>query len=293
MTSSKDATGPPNNDMEKIETQQDIIERINKLLWRKTELDVNSTAKSLNKNDVDLVSVMSDAQVQKELRSLERIVAGYIGICEDKLRQRIEDLVAPELYAERNDVTLGPLPESMIVEEPLIEEAFGIGKHAATNPSATTATRPQESDKGQSITEEEIRSIQDPTDREGKALYFFYGTLMDPATLQRVTGLQTTPRMRPAHVVGYTTKLWGPFPVLLHGRRDDVVRGMACVIEGSRPKRRLEEYEGKDYDDWELELRLDKPDGTWDVAAGVTFKWVGPRDELEEGDFSLSKWQDI
>ncbi|KAI7782265.1 hypothetical protein LA080_013671 [Diaporthe eres] len=201
MASTKDATDRPNNETEKTETQQGIIESINQLIRQKTEIDVKSTAKSLNKNDVDLASIMSDAQVQRELRSLERIVAGYIGICEDKLRQRIEDL--------------------------------------------------------------------------------------------RVTGLQAAPRLRPAHVVGYTTKLWGPFPVLLHGRRDDVVRGMACEIEGSGPKRRLEEYEGKDYDEWELDLRLDKPDGKWDMAPGVTFKWVGPRDELEEGTFSLSKWQDI
>ncbi|KAH8780900.1 hypothetical protein F5883DRAFT_539006 [Diaporthe sp. PMI_573] len=273
---------------EKTETQQDVIESINKLLRRKTELDIKSTAKALSKNDVDLASIMSDEQVQKELRSLERTVAGYIGICEDKLRQRIEDLVAPELYAERNDVVLKPLPESMIVEEPLIEEAFGIGRHA------TTPTKPQEyHEEEQTHTEEEIRRIQDPIDRQGKTLYFFYGTLMDPATLQRVIGLDAAPRMRPAHVVGYITKLWGPFPVLLHGRRDDVVRGMACEIEGAGPKRRLEDYEGKDYDEWDLELRLDKPDGAWEGAPGVTFKWVGPRDELEDGTFSLSKWQDI
>ncbi|KAG6359875.1 hypothetical protein INS49_010928 [Diaporthe citri] len=294
MATSKDATGHPNNDMEKMETQQDIIESINKLLRRKTELDFKSTAKSLNKNDVDLALIMSDEQVQRELRSLERTVAGYIGICEHKLRQRIEDLVAPESYAERNDVVLEPLPESMIVEEPLIEEVFGIGKHATTSKTATTAPRPLEADsEQQKLIQEKFRSIQDPINREGEALYFFYGTLMDPATLQRVTGLQATPRMRPAHVVGYTTKLWGPFPVLLHGRRDDLVRGMACEIEGSGPKRRLEEYEGKDYDEWELDLRLDKPDGTWEVVPGVTFKWVGPRDELQAGTFSLSKWQDI
>lgn len=161
-------------------------------------------------------------------------------------------------------------------------------------PTAPTAHTPQNfKPLGQRLTEEEIRSIQDPTDREGKTLYFFYGTLMDPETLQRVTGLAAAPQMRPAHVVGYTTKLWGPFPVLLHGRSDEVVRGMACEIEGSRPKRRLEEYEGKDYDEWDLELWLDKPDGTWEMASGVTFKWVGPGDELEEGTFSLSKWQDI
>lgn len=288
MAASKDATDPAIIDMKRTGTQQDIIESINKLLRRTTELDVKSTAKSLNKNDVDLASIMSDEKVQRELRSLERTVAGYIGICEDKLRQRIEDLVAPELYGERNDVTLEPLPESMIVEEPLVEEAFGIGKHT------TTAARPHESDlEEHELTEEEIRGIQVPTDREGKALYFFYGTLMDPATLQRMTGLQTVPHMKPAHVVSYTTKLWGSYPVLLQGRRDDVVRGVVCEIEGSGPKRWLEEYEGKDYDEWDLDLRLDKPDGTWEVALGVTFKWVGPRDKLEEGTFSLSKWQDI
>lgn len=116
---------------------------------------------------------------------------------------------------------------------------------------------------------------------------------MDPATLQRVTRLAAAPRMRPAHVVGYTTKLWGPFPVLLHGLRDDVVRGVVCEIEGSGPKRRLEEFEGKDYDEWDLEVRLDKPDGTWEMANGVIFKWVGPRDELEEGTFNLSAWLDV
>ncbi|KAL2293723.1 hypothetical protein FJTKL_05544 [Diaporthe vaccinii] len=171
MASTKDATDRPNNETEKTETQQGIIESINQLIRQKTEIDVKSTAKSLNKNDVDLASIMSDAQVQRELRSLERIVAGYIGICEDKLRQRIEDLVAPELYAERNDFILERLPESMIVEEPLIEETFGIGKHATTCKTATTAPRPQESDpKRQALTEEQIRRIQDPTNREGKAL---------------------------------------------------------------------------------------------------------------------------
>lgn len=174
-----------------------------------------------------------------------------------------------------------------------MKEAFGIRKHTTTS-NMTTAKKPSEpGTDGQTLNQEETRKIQDATHREVKTLYFFYGTLMDPASLQRVTGLQAAPRMRPAHVVGYTTKLWGPFPVLLHGEQDDVVRGVACEIEGSELKRRLKEYEGKDFDEWELDLRLNKPDGVWEVARGVTFKWVGPRDELEEGTFSLSEWQSV
>ncbi|KAK2607013.1 hypothetical protein N8I77_005725 [Diaporthe amygdali] len=289
MSKPNGSADPPADKNQKTETQQDMVETIKKLLWQKTELDVRATADSLDKKDVDLAAIMSDEHVQRELHSLERTVAGYIGICEDRLRQRIEYLVAPEMLAERRNITSEPLPESMIVDESFVDEAFGLGKYS-TN---AIDQKPQEFDLEKPIfTEEDIKSIQDPTNREGKALYFFYGTLMDPATLQHVTGLPSAPRMRPAHVLGYTTKLWGPFPVLLSGCKDDVVRGVACEIEGSGPKRRLEDYEGKDYEEWDLDLRLDKPDGTWEKASGVTFKWVGPRDELEEGTFSLSAWQD-
>lgn len=240
MATPSDAPDSPIMGTQKTETQQDIIESINKLLRRKTELDVKSAAKSLKKDDVDLALIMSDEHVQRELRSLERTVAGYIGICEDKLRQRIEDLVAPELYAERNSVTLEPLPESMIVEEPLIEEAFGIGRHATPSNKAITASRSQEpGSKGRAATEEEIRSIQDPTNREGRALYFFYGTLMDPETLQRVTGLPAAPRheARPHHRLHH--EAMGPLPRAApraqrrggqgHGLRDRGFRSQAPV----------------------------------------------------------------
>lgn len=256
---------------------------------RKIELDVNSVAKSLRKKDVDLAPDRSDAQMPREMRPLKRAVAGHIGIHEDRPRLRIEEPVSPKSYAEPKTITVEPSPESTVAEEPSVGEAPGPGGHAAT-----AAPRPEHSDpEVQALTGEEATSTQDPTDRAGKALYFFYGTLMDPPTLQRVTGLRAAPRMRPAHVAGYTTKLWGPFPVLLRGRVGDVVRGVACEIEGPGPRRRLGEFEGGDYDEWDLEVRLDRPDGTWEVAPGVTFRWVGPGDELEEGAFSLSRWRGV
>lgn len=285
-----------------VQTQQNILDKINQLLQQKIELDIRTTAKSLGKDDVDVASIMSDKLVQRELRSLERHVSGFIDICEDMLHQKIEDLVAPELVAERENQVAEPLPEYMIVEEPLIDEIFGL--RGAANDTATTTTTTttahesnahdmeEEDDDGLHLTEEEIRSIRDPTNRDGKALYFFYGSLMDPGTLQRVTGLPAVPRMRPAHVSGFVTKLWGPYPALVGGRARDVVRGVACEIEGARAKRRLEEYEGANYTEWDLEVRLDRPDGTWEEVQGTTFKWVGPRDELEDGVFDLGKWLD-
>lgn len=48
------------------------------------------------------------------------------------MRQNILDLVAPELYAERNNVVLEPLLALKVLAEPLIEEAFGNGKHEPT-----------------------------------------------------------------------------------------------------------------------------------------------------------------
>ncbi|CAG7915908.1 unnamed protein product [Penicillium olsonii] len=45
---------------------------------------------------------------------------------------------------------------------------------------------------------------------------FFYGTLMDPDTLCKVLGLsRPPPLMRPARIIGYQIKLWGPYPALL------------------------------------------------------------------------------
>lgn len=155
---------------------------------------------------------ISHKQLQNRLQSFERSVTSHFGMCEDQLRQINEDPVAPALYPDRINVSLEPSPESMTVEEPLMEEAFGIRKRATIS-NITTAKKPSEpGPDGQTLTHEETQKIQDATNREGKTLYFFYGTLMDPASLQRVTGLQAAPRMRPAHVVGYTTKLWGPFP---------------------------------------------------------------------------------
>lgn len=229
----------------------------------------------------------------REMRPLELAVAGYTGIHEDRPRQRTEEPTAPKSYAEPRTITVEPSPDSTAAEEPwaLVGEASGPGGHAATVP------RPEHPDPQVQILtgEEEATSTQEPTGRAGcKALYFFYGTLMDPPTLQRVTGLRAAPRMRPAHVAGHTTKLWGPFPVLLRGGAGgDVVRGVACEIEGAGPRRRLGEFEGGDYEEWDLEVRLDRPDGTWEAAPGIAFGWIGPGDELEEGVFSLSRWRDV
>lgn len=281
--------GPNDAALQDVQTEQDILlDSITRLLRQKVELDINNAARSLGRDEVDVPSIMSDPLVRRELRSLERHVTGFIEVCEDMLQQRIEDLVAPELAAGRaGRAAAHPLPEYVMVEEPLITgaaAASGIGETAAAAaPPPPQQQEPRDVDlEGLNLTAEDIRHIQDPTNRGGKTLYFFYGSLMDPGTLQRAAGLPVVPRMRPAHVTGYTTKLWGPYPALVGGRAAEVVRGVACEIEGETPKGRLEQYEGDNYMECGLDVRLDRPDGTWEEVEGVSFQWVGPRDDLKD-----------
>ena len=56
-----------------------------------------------------------------------------------------------------------------------------------------------------------------------KEQYFFYGSLMDPATLAKVLGLKYRPELHPAHIIGYHCMLWGPYPALLDGPPDNIV----------------------------------------------------------------------
>ncbi|VUC33305.1 unnamed protein product [Clonostachys rosea] len=127
--------------------------------------------------------------------------------------------------------------------------------------------------------EDLIRQEMEKT-RAGKEMYFFYGSLMDPATLRRVAGLEESPRLRPAHVVGYETKLWGPYPALLDGPPGHIVRGMACEIEGGEAKDRLAAYETANYGVKLCLIEFD--DGT--KVKDKTFRYAGF--EIEAGNMN-------
>lgn len=147
--------------------------------------------------------------------------------------------------------------------------------------------------------ERRMRARQESTikRRQGKEIYFFYGTLMDPSILQSVLGLTEAPVLTPAILYqrGHM-RMWGPFPAFLEGGSPLVdVRGMACEVEGEEAKERLEAYEGANY--WPMQCLIDYidadcgDDGTSSGVKAKTFKWVGDEDELEDGSFNLEAYK--
>lgn len=124
--------------------------------------------------------------------------------------------------------------------------------------------------------------------RRSKEWYFFYGSLMDPKQLRQVLGLREPPRdFRPAEIVGYHVRMWGPYPVLLDGPPGNVVKGVAYEIEGGEHKDKLARYETSNYREHNCIIRFTADE---DVI-GTTFEWAGDESELREGSFDLKDWQ--
>jgi gamma-glutamylcyclotransferase (GGCT)/AIG2-like uncharacterized protein YtfP len=120
-----------------------------------------------------------------------------------------------------------------------------------------------------------------------KELYFFYGSLMDSSTLARVLRLRELPELRPAKIVGYHCKLWGPYPALVDGPSDATVHGTAYEVQSPAERERLEWYETYHYKNSACSIELE--DGR--MVAGRTFKWNEDPALLEEGTFDLNELQ--
>ncbi|KAJ5101379.1 hypothetical protein NUU61_003601 [Penicillium alfredii] len=118
--------------------------------------------------------------------------------------------------------------------------------------------------------------------------YFFYGTLMDPATLAQ-TLKQTRngrPELHHAKIVGWRCKLWGPYPALVAGPPDNVIHGRAYELQSIQERDSLIAYETGVYS-----LRgcvIEFEDGR--LVEGKTFVWGGDGDLLREGTFDLKDW---
>lgn len=126
-------------------------------------------------------------------------------------------------------------------------------------------------------------------EKASKDVYFLYGSLMDPSRLRSVLGLSERPQLRPASVVGYAVKMWGPYPALVDGPTGNVVPGMAFDVEGAGKKERLAAYETDRYTAVPVIIRFEA--GT--SCDGKAFVWNRGRDknELIEGTFGLKDWQ--
>ena len=118
--------------------------------------------------------------------------------------------------------------------------------------------------------------------------YFFYGSLMDPGQLARVLGLRKRPVAHPASIVGYSYKMWGPYPALTDGPPDAIVQGVAYEVKSQRMATRLAEYESDAYVEHDCIIRFENGD----TLSGVTFKWRDGADDpdLREGSFNLEEW---
>lgn len=98
--------------------------------------------------------------------------------------------------------------------------------------------------------------------------------------------------MRHARVVGYETRLWGPYPALVNGKSLVPVYGMVCRNRSRIHFDRLIKYETDQYQlrPCHIEL-LDDNHHVKKTVGGVTFIWNGEQDELREGKFDLKQWK--
>lgn len=121
--------------------------------------------------------------------------------------------------------------------------------------------------------------------------YFFYGTVMDPSVLAAVLQVKEPPRLRPARIIGYETRLWGPYPALVCGEPGHEFQGMACEILLQEHLDRLIAYETEKYFIPPVWIYLlDVGVGRQERVQGRVFKWDAELDELKEGGFDLKRY---
>jgi gamma-glutamylcyclotransferase (GGCT)/AIG2-like uncharacterized protein YtfP len=120
-----------------------------------------------------------------------------------------------------------------------------------------------------------------------KQLYFFYGTLADPATLAKVLNLPSQPVLRPAKVTGYRCMLWGPYPALIDDRFGGTVHGVVYEVQSPEKRKLLESYETDRYENAACQIVLEDDTN----VVGRTFRWDGKKKDLVEGVFDLKAWQ--
>ncbi|KAF9784599.1 hypothetical protein BJ322DRAFT_853824 [Thelephora terrestris] len=115
-------------------------------------------------------------------------------------------------------------------------------------------------------------------------LYFFYGTLMDEKLLTGLLHLKYPPILRPASIVNYSIKMWGPYPALTDGPPGNVVNGMAYEVQEEGHEKRLAYYET---DAYRCVSCFIKPASGGDQISGKTFVWAGDPNDLRPGTFEL------
>ena len=120
--------------------------------------------------------------------------------------------------------------------------------------------------------------------------YFFYGSLMDERQLIKVLRLESPPVLKPASIVGYSIKMWGPYPTLVDGPPGNVVNGMIYEVQKEAHEKVLAYYET---DAYRCASCFITPGEGGEQIFGKTFVWADdPNDgDLSEGTFDLEEWK--
>ncbi|KAL8770300.1 MAG: hypothetical protein Q9209_003936 [Squamulea sp. 1 TL-2023] len=112
-----------------------------------------------------------------------------------------------------------------------------------------------------------------PTQNELPVWYFFYGTLMDPETLQKCIGLTDLPTMVPASIKGGALRGWKrKYKGLVDGPADAQVDGYAYRIETVDQEDFLRFRETTNYEVVRCRIMLNGREGT----LGLTFRFADP-----------------
>lgn len=173
-------------------TEEEISESISRLLERKHELTLLRYVNSLAPH-IDSSSLLSGDAIRSQCDILKSDVGRLINIHEGNIDSIVkvklglageDDFGQVEGPAPRNR-DRGRQPPSAMARKFLAAEDDDVWK-----PDMDTI------------------AAHEATVRAGKETYFFYGTLMDPRTLQRILGLKERPQMKPA-VLWDTTPNYG------------------------------------------------------------------------------------
>ena len=124
-------------------------------------------------------------------------------------------------------------------------------------------------------------SSRKPPHPSCKSMFFFYGSLTDPATLAKVLHLTEPPSLRPARIEGPPLKLWGPRSTLLCGPRELIVEGAAFEVQSPEQVKLLQDYGTDRYERVGLRIRLMDDELVFTASAFVWRAKVG-EDELRE-----------
>jgi Gamma-glutamyl cyclotransferase, AIG2-like len=126
---------------------------------------------------------------------------------------------------------------------------------------------------------------------EWPVYYFLYGDLAKPHVLSDVLGLypDESPKMRPAHIVGYELATWDGRPTLVSGRSGHVVEGMAYEIQSEEDEERLLCGETRAYKTSSCWMYLSDSSPHEGVYA-KTFRYAGDEEALREGRFDRKLW---